>query len=234
MPARITGIVVSFFLTIAAPGQRPELVPHGFEGQQIESETAFANAWARENDWKDTVQALSSYLRTEMTIRNKSLGFLRLCRLTNPGLPRGGEQTLVLLQKNNQGLFLFNPLTTQYPATPEYKQTVLGKKMNTTGGGKILWIEILEENQEQTREGDTTRVTTQLYGYAFGVGRTAAMECLAYRIPISVKQLMNGNLQESSALQIRFSGSEQMQITKATSAVTHEQEQWIGTYRLQR
>ncbi len=156
---RLAVPALSLFFTVPGLAQKLDLVPPGFEEQQIRSEADYVKAWAKENGWDDSGESVHSYLKTELTVTEPKLGTFRLCRLANKAEPRGGEQTIVLIQKTNGGPFLFSPMFAQHPSTPEYKQMVTSKKLQVIrprrGSGTFLWIEILEELKEHNTSGDT-------------------------------------------------------------------------------
>ncbi|MBP1647506.1 MAG: hypothetical protein H6Q30_951 [Bacteroidetes bacterium] len=229
---RIGRLALGFFWAFTALAQNHELVPPGLETLQIKSEADFVEEWAKENGWEDSQESLRSYLKTELKVKDPKLGTVRLCRLANAAQPRGGEQTLVLLQKNQHGLFLFSPVARQEPPTPDYKQTVVPKRLQTIcptqGSGRFLLLEVQEEVQEHDQSSDTIHTTRELFGYAFVNSAAPFVRCVAYRIPLKVTRLVNGNIQESFALQIRFPDRKHFEILKKSSRLTPGQEQWIG------
>ncbi len=223
-------IALTVLIPFLAFAQEHALVPPGFKGRPVQSEKQFVADWARENGWADSDELLGSYLRPLRSLKDPKLGDFRLCRLANPALPGGGEQTLVLVCSRGRKLAVFSPLATQMRAGNQSGQTVTPAKMRFTNTkpGKILWIEISDKIQENLRGGDSVVISSRLMGYAFALARDS-IRCIAYGIPIRLTMEVNG-LRNESILAVSFPRRDRVLIHKSSSAVTPEQQKWIGEY----
>lgn len=230
--------------TAAASGQaqtgaaaRPLQRVPSLKLRSVVSEEAFIRAHAQEEGWDTSAQRLSSYWHPASRAEDAALGRFILGHLSNPDVPRGGEQGWMLLREQGGKLAVYGPLITQQPWTPDYMHKVKPVQMTlrTLEGypGKLLWIQIQDKlTTPLDPQGERLESKTRLLDYGFLVDARGGFIPLAFQLPEKVTQEINDETTAETTLAVSVTAADRMVITAGPEGANPEQRAWLGEHRI--